>query len=73
MSISILYHILSISFVFEKGGERGYMWKCGERDRIRAETRFWRNVVNAISTSVSEDINMTYNELKRIITDEEKR
>lgn len=41
MEIGYYYHILEIGILYEKGGQRGQLWRFGEQKRLKKEALFW--------------------------------
>ena len=53
MDIGIYYHVLEIGLVFEKGKQRGKIWRINERMRLRDELSFWKKIINYIEIEES--------------------
>lgn len=49
MDISYYYQILDIGISYEKGRQRGKLWRLGERKRLREEVFFWKMILEFIT------------------------
>ena len=53
MDIGIYYYILEIGLVFEKGNQRGKIWRINERMRLQDELYLWKKIINYVEIEVS--------------------